>query len=186
LKPKEFEAHLGLALAIRGQITFANKSKLLPLAEKSLAEAKTIAPDRAETYYNEAILTQEFKAKGIDDEAKAIVAMENAIRQYEDFVGKASGDDAFAAAVKRSNDRIQDLRDTIKFLREGAEARKAAEAAPPPPPPAAEGGDKPADGATPPGDEKKEGDKPKGDKPKEDKPKEDKPKEDKPKEEAKK
>jgi tetratricopeptide (TPR) repeat protein len=165
LKPKEFEAHLGLALAIRGQITFANKSKLLPLAEKALADAKAIAPDRAETYYNEAILTQEFKAKGIDDESKAIVAMESAIRQYEDFVGKASGDDAFAAAVKRSNDRIQDLRDTIKFMKEGAEARKAAEAAPPPPPPPAEGGDKPAEGAAappaPPADDKAKSDKPK-------------------------
>jgi tetratricopeptide (TPR) repeat protein len=162
LKPKEYEAHLGLALAIRGQITFANKTKLLPLAEKSLAEAKTIAPDRAETYYNEAILTQEFKSKGIDDESKAIAAMENAIKQYEDFVGKAGGDDGFAAAVKRSNDRIQDLKDTIKFLKDGAEARKAAEAAPPPPPPPPEGGDKPADaaaGAPPPPPPAGEGDK---------------------------
>ncbi len=125
LKPKEYEAHLGLALALRGQITFANKSTLLPKAEKELAEAKALAGDRAETYYNEAILTQEFKAKGIDDEKKAIAAMENAIKQYEDFVGKAGGDDAFGGAVKRSNDRIQDLRDTIKFLIEGAEARKA-------------------------------------------------------------
>ncbi|MGC4066064.1 MAG: hypothetical protein QM784_15715 [Polyangiaceae bacterium] len=144
------------------KITFANKSKLLPLAEKAIADAKAIAPDRAETYYNEAILTQEFKAKGIDDESKAIAAMENAIKQYEDFVGKASGDDAFAAAVKRSNDRIQDLRDTIKFLQEGAEARKAAEAAPPPPPPPAEGGDKPAEGAAaPPADDKAKAEKPK-------------------------
>lgn len=129
LKPKEYEAHLGLALAIRGQITFANKSKLLPLAEKELAEAKAIAGDRAETYYNEAILTQEFKAKGIADEQKSIAAMEDAIKRYEDFVAKAGGDDAFEGAVKRSKDRIQDLRDTIKFLVEGAEARKAEEEA---------------------------------------------------------
>jgi Flp pilus assembly protein TadD len=129
LKPKEYEAHLGLALAIRGQINFSNKAKLLPLAEKELAEAKALAGDRPETYYNEAILTQEFKAKGIDDEKKAIAAMEDAIRRYEDFVGKAGSDDAFAGAVKRSNDRIQDLRDTIKFLVEGAEARKADEEA---------------------------------------------------------
>lgn len=160
LKPKEYEAHLGLALALRGQINFQNKAKLLPLAEKSLAEAKTIAPDRAETYYNEAILTQEFKAKGIDDEAKAIAAMENAIHQYEDFVGKAGGDDGFAAAVKRSNDRIQDLKDTIQFLKDGAEARKQAEAMPPPAPPAPEGGDKAAagDGAAAAGDAAKKDD----------------------------
>jgi Tfp pilus assembly protein PilF len=129
LKPKEYEAHLGLALAIRGQITFANKAKLLPLAEKSLADAKAIAGDRAETYYNEAILTQEFKAKGIGDEAKSIAAMEDAIQRYEAFVGKAGGDDGFAGAVKRSNDRIQDLKDTIKFLKEGAVARAEEEKA---------------------------------------------------------
>ncbi len=127
MRPNVYEAHLGLALAIRGQITLANKAKLLPLAEKEIAEAKKLEPTRAETYYNEAILTQEFKAKGVGDEKKSIAMMGTAIQQYEDFVAKASGDSAFADAVKRSKERVQDMRDTIKFLQEGEIARKQAE-----------------------------------------------------------
>ncbi len=159
LKPNEYDAHLGLALAIRGQINMGNKDKLLPMAEKSLAEAKKIAGDRPETYYNESILTQEFKSKGISDIKKSIEMMRTAIRQYEDFVSKAGSDEAFAPAVKRSKERIQDMEDTIKFLELGEEERKKAEAAPPPPPPPPEGeqpaaadGAAPADGAAKPAD----------------------------------
>jgi len=152
LKPNEYDAHLGLALAIRGQINMGNKDKLLPMAEKSLAEAKRIAGDRPETYYNESILTQEFKSKGISDIKKSIEMMRTAIRQYEDFVSKAGSDEAFAPAVKRSKERIQDMEDTIKFLELGEEERKKAEAAPPPPPPAPEGTQPPADGQAPPAD----------------------------------
>jgi hypothetical protein len=84
-------------------------------------------------------LTQEFKAKSAGDEDKSIAMMKVAIRQYEDFTSKAGGDAAFTDAVKRSNERIKDMRDTIKFLEEGKksreEAARAAKAAPPPPPP---------------------------------------------------
>ena len=137
LRPNEFEAHLGLALAIRGQITPANRDEKMPDAEKQLAEAKKLSPNRPETYYNEAILTQEFKAKSQPDEDKSIAMMKTAIRQYEDFTGKAGGDSAYADAVKRSNERIKDMRDTIKFLEEGKKSREEAarEAAKPKPPP---------------------------------------------------
>ena len=139
LRPNEFEAHLGLALAIRGQITPGNRDEKMPEAEKQLAEAKKLSPNRPETYYNEAILTQEFKAKSAGDEDKSIAMMKVAIRQYEDFTSKAGGDSAFTDAVKRSNERIKDMRDTIKFLEEGKksreEAARAAKVAPPPPPP---------------------------------------------------
>jgi lipoprotein NlpI len=129
LRPNEFEAHLGLALAIRGQITPSNRDEKLAEAEKQLAEAKKIAASRPETYYNEAILTQEFKAKSQPDEDKSIAMMKTAIKQYEDFIGKASGDSAFGDAVKRSKERIQDMRDTIKFLEEGKKSREEADKA---------------------------------------------------------
>jgi len=74
--------------------------------------------------------------------------MKVAIRQYEDFTSKAGGDSAFTDAVKRSNERIKDMRDTIKFLEEGKksreEAARAAKAAPPPPPPGDKDSDKDA------------------------------------------
>jgi tetratricopeptide (TPR) repeat protein len=161
LRPNEFEAHLGLALAIRGQITPANREGKMPEAEKQLAEAKKLAPNRPETYYNEAILTQEFKAKAQPDEDKSIAMMKTAIRQYEDFTGKAGGDSAFADAVKRSNERIKDMRDTIKFLEDGKKSREEAakEAAKKPPPtetdkggaaePGSKGGDTAGDAKAP-------------------------------------
>lgn len=163
IKPKEYEAVLGLALALRGQINDSNFEKNVSEAQKILETAKQIDGSRPESYYNEAILTHEFRAKRAGD--KAIPVLEKAAGQYRDFVQKAGDDPVFGPAVKRSNERIQDIEDTIKFLREGdeakkaeEEARKAAAANPVPPPPAdgAAAGDKPADGAAapPPGDAK--------------------------------
>jgi lipoprotein NlpI len=129
LRPSEYEAHLGLALAIRGQISPSNRDEKLAEAEKQLAEAKKLASSRPETYYNEAILTQEFKAKAQPDEEKSIAMMKTAIKQYEDFISKAGSEGAFADAVKRSKERIQDMNDTIKFLVEGKKSREEADRA---------------------------------------------------------
>jgi len=128
LRPKEFEAHLGLALALRGQIDDSNWEKMVASAQAELDEAKKIDAARAETYYNEAILTHEFKAKRAAGPS-AIPALEKAAQQYRDFVAKAGDNADFAAAVKRSKERSSDIDDTIKFIKEGAVAEKdAAEA----------------------------------------------------------
>jgi tetratricopeptide (TPR) repeat protein len=129
LRPKEYEAHLGLALAIRGQIRPGDAARISE-AQKHLDEAKKIAPTRAETYYNEAILTQEYRSKG--EEKSAIPMLEKAAQQYRDFIAKAGGDPTFADAVKRAKERSQDIEDTVKFIKEG-QAAAAASAAPPPP-----------------------------------------------------
>src|SRR6185312_2357034 len=57
LKPNDYDGHLGLALALRGSITDSNFDKNVREASDELGKAKQIAPDRPETYYNEAILT---------------------------------------------------------------------------------------------------------------------------------
>lgn len=129
LRPKEYEAHLGLALAIRGQIRPGDPGGLTAKAGAALDEAKKVAPDRAETYYNEAILTQEYKAKG--QEKGAIPMLEKASQLYRQFIDKAGSDPAFADAVKRAKERSVDIDDTVKFIKEG----EAAKNAPPPPPP---------------------------------------------------
>ncbi len=137
LRPKEYEAHLGLALAIRGQIRPGDPGGLTAKAQASLDQAKKISPERPETYYNEAILTQEFKAKG--SEKGAIPMLEKASQLYREFISKAGSDAGFADAVKRAKERTQDIDDTVKFIKEG----EATKNAPPPPPPApAAGGDK--------------------------------------------
>ncbi|MCH2110465.1 MAG: hypothetical protein MK135_14175 [Polyangiaceae bacterium] len=148
LQPKTYEAHLGLALALRGQINFENAEKFTAEAQKHLEEAKKIAPKRPEAYYNEAILTEEFRAKrageGLDSikqwEAQ-IAVYDTAIAQYESFIKNAGSKEVFSEAVKVSKSRVQDIKDTQDFLRENIqfaaedakmkaeeEARKKAEA----------------------------------------------------------
>jgi tetratricopeptide (TPR) repeat protein len=159
VRPNDYDAHLGLALAIRGQINDSNFDKNVADAQKELDECKRIAPDRAETLYNEAILTQEYKAKGGGD--KAVPMLEQAATIYESFMQKAGSAPEFAAAVKRAKDRATDIRDTVKFIKEG-QSQAAIDAAMQEkeqgaPPAGEEGGDTPPPaggdgaGAPPPG-----------------------------------
>lgn len=130
LRPDEYEAHLGLALALRGQVNQQNWDKQLAETQAALDQAKKVGPTRAETYYNQAILTHEFVAKRAGEAQKAVPVLEKAEAQYREFVGKAGGDPRFAAAVKRSEERSKDIQDTIKFIKEGIVAeREAAEIA---------------------------------------------------------
>ena len=148
LQPNDYEAHLGLALAYRGDIDDANWDQNIAGAQKHLDAAKKADPARAETYYNEAILTQEYRAKSTGDPNKTIPVLEQAKKQYEAFIAKASGAQ-YEEAVKVSRSRIQDIGDTITFIKEGEKMReeqealdkaakeaeekaKAAESAPPP------------------------------------------------------
>ena len=114
-------------MAIRGQINDNNFDKAVGEAQKYLDEAKKIDGQRGESYYNEAILTHEFRAKRAGE--KAVPVLEKAAEQYRDFVNKAGDEPVFAQAVKRSKERIQDIEDTIKFLRDGEQAKKDAEEA---------------------------------------------------------
>src|SRR5260221_617211 len=120
IKPGDYDAHLGLALAIRGQINDSNFDQRVAEAQSELEQCKKLAPDRAETFYNEAILTQEYKAKGGGQ--NAVPMLEQAANIFDSFVQKAGGAPEFADAVKRSKDRSQDIRDTVKFIKEGQSA----------------------------------------------------------------
>jgi Tfp pilus assembly protein PilF len=126
LSPSDYEAHLGLALALRGQINDANYDATLAEAKKHLAECKKLDGKRPEAYYNEAILTQEYEAKG-GDSTKAVPALKQAVVKYREFISKAKGQAAYAEAVKRSGDRAKDIEDTIKFIQEGEQLQKEQE-----------------------------------------------------------
>ncbi len=125
LKGKDFEAHLGLALALRGQINDSNFDKMLAESSKELAEARKIAPDRAETYYNEAILTQEFKAREGGDKAEPI--LKSARSLFDQFVKKAGDGDAYKVAVKRATERIEEIDQIITFNKQTREEQKRME-----------------------------------------------------------
>jgi tetratricopeptide (TPR) repeat protein len=124
LRPDTYAAHLGLALALRGQINDSNFDQYVKDAQAQLDEAKKLDPNRPETYYNEAILTQEYKAKG--SQQQAVPMLEKAASLYRAFIDKAGSAPQFAEAVKRSKEREQDINDTVKFIKEGDAARKAA------------------------------------------------------------
>jgi hypothetical protein len=118
-------------LALRGQINDTNWDKNLKEAQDCLDKCKQLAPDRAETYYNEAILTQEYKSKSTGGNEKATIpVLKAAIAIYDTFVQKAGGAPEYADAVKRAGERKDDLQKTIKFLEEGVKAdEEAAQAA---------------------------------------------------------
>ncbi|HKQ70146.1 MAG TPA: hypothetical protein VJT73_12445 [Polyangiaceae bacterium] len=149
IRPSDYDAHLGLALAIRGQINDTNFDARVAEAQAELEQCKKLAPERAETYYNEAIFTQEYKAKG--GGSNAVPMLEQAASIFDSFVAKAGGAAEFADAVKRSKDRAQDIRDTVKFIKEGqtqaaidAAQQEKEQNAP------TEEGEAPAEGAAPP------------------------------------
>jgi len=108
-------------------------------AQAELDAAKKIDPNRPDAYYNEGILTQEFKAKSGGDKEKTKATLRNAQQIYQQFIDKASGKPEYDGAVKRSKDRIQDITDTLQFLDMDAGEQKAAGA------PGGNPTDKPAD-----------------------------------------
>ena len=126
MRPSDYDAHLGLALALRGQIDDSNFDKKVAEAAAEIDAAKKAAPDRAETYYNEAILTQEYKAKsgGKSSEGELI----NAKGLFGQFVQKAGSAAEFADAVKRSKDRMSEIDQIIDFNKQSDAQRKSAEA----------------------------------------------------------
>jgi Tfp pilus assembly protein PilF len=144
LQPNSYEGRLGLALAIRGQIDDSNLDAKMAEADAELQKAKQIDAARPEAYFNEAILIQEFKAKFLSDESKKIATYEVAMRAFDSFIGKAGGATEYAAAVKNANERKDDMKKIIEFIREGqqaeAEAKKAAAAEKANPKPAAPAG----------------------------------------------
>jgi tetratricopeptide (TPR) repeat protein len=116
MRPNDYDAHLGLALALRGQINDSNYDAQLAAVQAELDQAKKIDPARPDAYYNEGILTQEYKAKAGGDKATTIKKLEESIGIYQSFIEKAAGKPEYDGAAKRANERIKDAKDTIQFL----------------------------------------------------------------------
>jgi tetratricopeptide (TPR) repeat protein len=126
MRPTDYDAHLGLALALRGLIDDSNFDQMVAAAGAELAEAKKLAPDRAETYYNEAILTQEYKAKSGGKDAEPMLLQ--AKKLFGEFIAKAGSAPEYADAVKRSKERMEEIQQIIDFNKQTEAERKAAEA----------------------------------------------------------
>jgi cytochrome c-type biogenesis protein CcmH/NrfG len=143
LRPKDYDATLGLAVALRGQAD--QQDDKVAEAELLLERAKTLAPDRPEAYFNHAILTQTVAGRAADPKS----ALERSIELYEAFVARANGKPGFADALvdvtavpSRTDDeclrpphrgtpecrrgRLHDLRETLEFTALTAPERAAA------------------------------------------------------------
>jgi tetratricopeptide (TPR) repeat protein len=127
-RPNDYDARLGLALALRGQINDSNFDQFVKEAGENLAKAKEIAPDRPETYYNEAILTQEYKTKASTDPNKAEPILLQAKGLFGQFVSKAGSQAEYADAVKRAKERMGEIDQIIAFNKQTEKDRKQAEA----------------------------------------------------------
>jgi tetratricopeptide (TPR) repeat protein len=151
MHPNDYDAHLGLALALRGQIDDSNYDRQVAAVQAELDACKKIDGGRPDAYFNEGILTQEYKAKGAGGTDKAIGVYQQAKQVFQSFMDKASGKSEYDGAVKKAKERLQDIDDTITFLQAGGPPAGGS----PPPPAAPAPGDSsaatPASGAaTPP------------------------------------
>ena len=71
-----------------------------------LDTCKKIDPNRPDAFYNEGILTQEYKAKAGGGKDATIKALDQAKAIFQSFVDKAQGHDEYNGAVKRAQERI--------------------------------------------------------------------------------
>jgi tetratricopeptide (TPR) repeat protein len=145
----DYDAHLGLALALRGQIDDSNYEKQVAAVQAEIDSCKKLDPARPDAYFNEGILTQEYRAKNAGGTDKAIAVYEKAKQIFQGFLEKASGKSEYDGAVKKTKERMQDIVDTVNFLQAGGPSTSAAATPPPPPPsdsaaPAASGSAAPA------------------------------------------
>jgi|GEM_PF-261955 len=153
MHPNDYDAHLGLALALRGQIDDSNYDKQVAAVQGELDTCKKIDGARPDAYFNEGILTQEYKAKNAGDTAKAVAVYQQAKQIFQTFEDKAAGKTEYDGALKKTKERVQDIDDTVTFLQSGGPSNPAAAAGPAPTdtaaPPAAPAANAPP-GAAPP------------------------------------
>jgi tetratricopeptide (TPR) repeat protein len=119
MHPSDYDAHLGLALALRGQIDDSNYEQQIKAVQSELDACKKIDGARPDSYFNEGILTQEYKAKNAGGTTQAVAVYQQAKQIFQTFLDKASGKPEYDGAVKKSKERMQDIDDTVNFLQAG-------------------------------------------------------------------
>jgi hypothetical protein len=151
MHPNDYDAHLGLALALRGQIDDTNYDQQVKAVQSEIDTCKKIDSARPDSYFNEGILTQEYKAKNAGGTPQAIAVYQQAKQIFDTFLGKASGKPEYDGAVKKSKERMQDIDDTVNFLQAGGPSTSTPSDTSTPPassPPLGDGGAPPSSTST--------------------------------------
>ena len=128
MRPNDYDAHLGMALALRGPITGSENDydQRVNAVQAELDNAKKLDPNRPDAYYNEGILTQEFEARAGSTQAQTLAALDRAEKAFERFIDKARGKPEYDGAVTRAKERLDDIKVARGFL-----SPQASAAAPP-------------------------------------------------------
>ena len=118
LRPNDYDAHLGLAIAMRGPLTGTESDypRRVAAVASELEAAKKSNPERPDAYFNEGIVTQELEARAGSSTAQTLAALDRAQASFERFLDKAKGKSAYDGAVARARERLQDIDASRKFL----------------------------------------------------------------------
>lgn len=118
MRPNDYDAHLGLALALRGPLTGTEPDyrERVAAVARELDAAKKSDADRPDAWFNEGILTQEFEARAGSSQAQTMAALDRAERAFEHFIERARGKPEYEGAVSRAKERIADIKTARSFL----------------------------------------------------------------------
>ncbi len=114
LRPDDYDARLGLSLSLRAQIDEVRGPALVPEAERELAKARSLAPERPEAYFNEGILAQEYGGRWGDDAERAR-SLVRARSLFTTFLSRAGDSVTFADAKKQATAHLGEIDEMARF-----------------------------------------------------------------------
>jgi tetratricopeptide (TPR) repeat protein len=119
LRPNDYDAHLGKALAMRGPMSGAESDHAQRIAaiRRELDAAKAADPKRPDAFYNEGILAQELEAPAGSKDEVTLAALDHAQASFEKFLALSEGNARYAAATTKAKERLQDIDAARKFMK---------------------------------------------------------------------
>jgi tetratricopeptide (TPR) repeat protein len=106
-RANDYEAHLGRALARRGQINGSNFRTQVASVESDLEHCKQLDPERPEAYYSDAILTEQLRALAGPTEQDSV--LQRARSLFDTFIAKAGERPEYAKEVRLAKRRVRDI-----------------------------------------------------------------------------
>lgn len=115
IRPDDYEARLGLALALRGQLDATNIDNRMAEVREHIGKAVSVDGARPEAYFNEAILIQEYEAKFAATDQEKVARYRAAKAVFGTFLEKARNDPAYQDAIRNAEERVIDINEMIRF-----------------------------------------------------------------------
>ena len=119
LRPDDYDAHIGLAVALRGPVTGseADLASRIAAVKAVLSSAQKIDRERPEAYFNMGVLEHELGAPVGAPEPELLAAYGRAEAQLGTFLEKARGHAEYEGASGRARERLADIASARAFVR---------------------------------------------------------------------